>query len=213
MNSLFHEIPRADADRPRDGRYLFGTEDAPFLALKLLKGGDLPIYETKDADGDPSYTHEVGPEIVKRPIEARTVRKFFKRRFYGFRQRLSEHRTPNSLYAYSINGHMLRESRAAGDQKLWDFGKSLKHPFDEQGDPLLERLPVQDFYNWLDWNTPPDPTPMLYCPLDGLIDHPLIASVHFSPDTEMPACSSRWNFPVCPGCLGILADRLGLKIN
>ena len=213
MNSLFKTLPRLDEDRPRDGRYLFGTEDTPFLAMKLLQGGDLPLYESKDPDGDPSYTHEVGPEIVNRPIEAQTVRKFFKRRFFGFRHRLSEHRTPNSLYAYSINGQMLRGSRAAGDQNLWDFGRSLKHPFDEEGDPLLESLPVQDFYNWLDWNSLPEPSSMLYCPLDGRIIHPLIASVHFSPDTEMPACSSRWSFPVCPGCLGILVDQLGLKFN
>ena len=212
MNSLFKTLPRLDEDRPRDGRYLFGTEDAPFLALKLLQGGELPLYESKDPDGNPSYTHEVGLEQRFVPIEARTVRKFFKRRFFGFRNRLSEHRTPNSLYAYSINGQMLRGSSAAGDQKLWDFGKSLNRPFDEEGDPLLESLPVQDFYNWLDWNNSPEPSTMLYCPFDGRISHPMKGSVHFSPDTKMPACSFRWNYPVCPRCLGILADRLGMKL-
>ena len=189
MNSLFKTLPRLDEDRPRDGRYLFGTEDAPFLALKLLQGGELPLYESKDPDGNPSYTHEVGLEQRFVPIEARTVRKFFKRRFFGFRNRLSEHRTPNSLYAYSLN-----------------------RPFDEEGDPLLESLPVQDFYNWLDWNNSPEPSTMLYCPFDGRISHPMKGSVHFSPDTKMPACSFRWNYPVCPRCLGILADRLGMKL-
>ena len=212
MNSLFHEIPRADSHRPRDGRYLFGTEDTPFLALKLLQGGELPLYESKDPDGNPSYTHEVGLEQRFVPIEARTVRKFFKRRFFGFRHRLSEHRTHNSLYAYSINGQMIRESRAAGDQKLWDFGRTLNRPFDEESDPTLESIPVQDFYSWLDWNNPPEPSTMLYCPFDGLIKCPVTASVRFSPNTEHSACAHRSNFPVCPHCLGILAERMALKL-
>ena len=212
MKSLFHEMPLVDSDRPRDGRYLFGTEDTPFLALKLLQGGDSPLHEFKDTCGDPFYSHEVGSEITCRPIEARTLRKFFKRRFFGFRQRLSERRIHNSLYAYSINGVLLRGSRTAGDQKLWEFGRSLVHPFDEQGDSLLEHLPVQKFYNWHDWGGESYSSTIPYCPLDGPIAKTLTASVHFSPDTISPACGHRWSFPVCPYCLGILADRIGMKI-
>lgn len=219
---LWISLPEAGCLSPRDGVSILKSADGLFLEMLLHRSrGGSQILEARDEAGAWCYLPDVsgtsasldaqGMGIIS-TLNASTLRHRFKETFLLFRSAIASRVMP--LHDYLIGGEIIRAADCLGDTGLWKFGAGLLRPFDENGDPLMERLHEVTFFNWLPegYTTPP---PLkhgeVYCPLDGPVVP--IKAWERTPGYSWEMLSGReWSLYLCPKCLGTFERRM-CKMN
>lgn len=215
-------LPDAGCLFPRDGDPLLKSEDGLFLAMLLQRSkGISQILEARDSaavwcylpdvSGTSPSLEERGMHIISK-LNTSTLRQRFKETFLKFRSSIAAMEFPP--HDFLIGGKVIRMSDSSGGEGLWKFGAGLLRPFDEKGDPLIDRLHEVALFDWLpaDFSkAPPLKHDEVFCPLDGPVV-PIKATERTSRRSWEILCGREWSLYICPKCLGTFERRM-TKMN
>jgi hypothetical protein len=192
LPKLFLELPAEECTAPRDGLRPCETEDVLFLAALLKRAGSARYFLVlrggaivpELVDVDESECSE--PVQLKSRISRGTVRRWFRDRFFPFRQEVA-----SGWFSRDGVRFMVKELQNTSRWKLTEpqkLEKKLKWQFQKGPDLLMSHLHEIPLLSW------PGPRPLMggevYCPVDGPV----------SPVKMLCGRSSR--SLLCPNCLG-----------
>lgn len=203
LPKLFLELPGDKCKAPRDGLRPCKTEDILFLAALLQRAGNAR-YFVEVGDGtiipEPVGGDESEPEgkvQIKARISRATVRRWFRERFFGFRQAIAD--DIPLPFVIEPEGKELRKPRRWEPEHPWMAGKGLKWPFERRRDPLLTDLHKIPLLSWQENRSLKNGE--VYCPLDGSVI-PIKYEWKSPPWTWEHLCGRHWRARLCPNCLG-----------
>ncbi len=203
----FFSIPPRDITVPRDHKCLSKTQDTPFIGFLLSKASGGVIYESFDPLGYYSYNFEKPADGMKNTsqISKKTLRRFFREKFFGFRSALTQTGIGTCGYELRIKECPVRLPNSRMGQDLESFGKTILRPFTAQEDPLLLKLKDVPLYSWLD-DSEEERVNLPFCPIDGTGISLLNASIRTPRSRWDGLCGREWGIRLCGDCLGVLGS-------